>query len=329
MAAKMISDSAGLVLGWCEALDRRERAARAESSASAEAARASARAREKGRAELAARHKEELRLAEQSHDARLAEAARGHALAVASLLEGREALGVAAASAVAAARGRRDATRVLAAWREAVGRARRAEANVARARERRRERALREWRSRAAALRASRAAEAAASTALARRGLRRALGGWARTVARRRLVAERRLAGARLVVEAFRRSGPLRRCFDTWQAASRDVLVARQALEQEAAEEEREALVAEVSPLLSSRGFALYVHDSSAISEDNLGITFFLLFCEPVLARRGSDQKRFTTCILCAHENTKLTTNSPACRRCPVWKPGPSSSRTG
>ena len=272
MAAKVVSDSVGLALGWGEALDRRDRAARAEASASAKAARAAAKAAEQSRAELQARHKEELRLAEQSHGARAAEAAEGHARAVASLLEGREELAIGAARAVAAARGRRDAARVLAAWRDASRRAQKAESNAARARERRRRKAFRDWRSRAAAARACGRAEASGAAASARRGLRRALGKWARAVARRRFVAERRLAGARLVAELLRKGGPVKRCFGAWSAAARDVLAERQALARKDEEERREALAAEasirllmtfLSPDLDGGGFFFVVRDVS------------------------------------------------------------------
>ena len=251
MAAKIVSDSVGFALGWCEALDRRSKAARVEASASSKAAKAATTAAERSRSELQARHQEELRLAEQSHGARAAEAAESHARAVASLLERREELAVGAARAVAAARGRRDAARVLAAWRGVSGRARKAEANAARARERLRRKAFRDWRSRAAAVRAHGRAEANGAAAAARRGLRRAVGKWARVVARRRVVEERRLAGARVVAELFRRGGgPVGRCFGVWKVAARDVLAERQALARQDAEKKREALVAEASALL-------------------------------------------------------------------------------
>eukprot|EP00903_Cladosiphon_okamuranus_P014984 g13868.t1 len=245
MAAKIVSDSVGFALGWGEALDRREKAARADTSASTRTAKAAARAAEQSRAELQARHKEELRLAEQSHRARAAEAAESHARAVASLLKGREELALDAAKVLARARGRRDAARVLAAWRDVPSRARKAELNAARLRERLRRKAFRDWRSRTAVVQACSKAEANGAVASARRGLRRALGKWARVIARRRVVKERRLAGARLMAGLFRKGGPVKRCFGAWRVAAQDVLVERQALARKAAEEKREALVAE------------------------------------------------------------------------------------
>lgn len=251
MAAKMVSDSAGLVLGWCEALDRKEKTAEAESSALVKAAKAAATAREQSHAELEARHKEELRLVRQSHAARAADAAdtharvvadtaEAHARAVASLLEG-------VAKTMAAARGKRQAARVLVAWREASKRAQKSESNLARIRERKRKKAFGEWRSRTSALQTYNRVEATGAEAFARRGLRRAIGKWTRAVARRRFVEERRLAGARLLAELVRRRGPVKRWFDVWKVASQGVLAARQALARKDADEKREALIDEVN----------------------------------------------------------------------------------
>lgn len=263
MAAKMVSDSVGLVLGWCEALDRKEKAAGAESCALVKAAKAAATAREQSHAELEARHKEELRTVRQSHAARtagaaetharvVADAAEAHARVVASLLEG-------AAKTMAAARDKKQAARVLVAWREASKRAQKAESNLTRIQERKRKKAFGEWRSRASALQTHNKVEATGAAAFSRRGLRRAIGKWTRAVARRRFAEERRLAGARLLVEVARRSGPVKRWFDVWKGASQDILAARQALAQKDADEEREALMAEVSACF----FVLRVRDRS------------------------------------------------------------------
>eukprot|EP00752_Nemacystus_decipiens_P010523 g9371.t1 len=246
MAAKIVSESVGFALGWCEALDRHHKAACAEVSASVKAAKAAAAAAERSRSELQAKHKEELRLAEQSHGARAAEAAESHARAVTSLLDGREELALKAAAAAAAARDRRDAARVLAAWRGVSGRARKAEAIAARVGDRMRRKALRDWRARAAATRIHNRVEANGAAAASRRGVRRAMAKWARVVARRRVVEERRLAGARLVAELFRRSGgAVGQCFGVWKAAAGEVLAERQALARKDAEKRREAQVAE------------------------------------------------------------------------------------
>ncbi|CAN0156407.1 unnamed protein product, partial [Ectocarpus sp. 12 AP-2014] len=248
MAAKVVTDSVGLALGWCEALDRQEKASQEQAAAAARAAAAAAAARERSREELEARHKEELRLARQSHAARAAETADSHARAVSSLLEGREDLAAAAARALALARARKDGARVLAAWREASRRGRKAEAIAARLLERRRGKALREWRSRTVALRVRDGAEAAGVGASARRGLRRAIGTWTRNVARRRVAEERRLAGARLVAEVLRRSGgAVRRCFGVWKVAARDASAAQEALAQKEEDEKRTAFVDEAS----------------------------------------------------------------------------------
>lgn len=249
MAAKMISDSVGLALGWCEALARQEKAAEAESSAHVKAAKAAAESQEQSRAELEARHKEELRLARQSHASGTADAAEAHARAIASLLDG-------AANTMAAARSRRQAAKVLVAWQEASKRAQKAESNLIRIRERKRKKAFREWRSRASALRTYTKVEATGTAAFARRALRRAMGKWIRVVARRRFVEERRLAGARLLTEVVRRSGPVKRCFDVWKVVSQDVLAARQALVQKDADEKREALMGEVSACFGAMGSA-------------------------------------------------------------------------
>ncbi|CAN0342994.1 unnamed protein product [Ectocarpus sp. 6 AP-2014] len=248
MAAKVVTDSVGLALGWCEALDRQEKASQEQASAGARTAAAAAAARERSREELEARHKEELRLARQSHAARAAKTADAHARAVASLLEGKEELAAAAARALALARARKDGARALVAWREASRRGRKAEAIAARLLERRRGKALREWRSRALALRARDGAEAAGVEASARRGLRRAVGTWTRNVARRRVAEERRLAGARLVAEVLRRSGgPVKICFGVWRVAARNASAAQEALAQNEADEKRRAVVDEAS----------------------------------------------------------------------------------
>ncbi|CAM9865763.1 unnamed protein product, partial [Ectocarpus sp. 13 AM-2016] len=248
MAAKVVTDSVGLALGWCEALDRQEKASQEQAAAAARTAAAAAAARERSREELEARHKEELRLARQSHAARAAETADAHARAVASLLEDREELAAAAARALALARARKDGARALVAWREASRRGRKAEAIAARLLERRRGKALREWRSRTLALRARDGAEAAGIGASARRGLRRAIGTWTRNVARRRVAEERRLAGARLVAEVLRRSGgAVRRCFGVWRVAARDASAAQEALAQKEEDEKRTAFVDEAS----------------------------------------------------------------------------------
>ncbi|CAN0106941.1 unnamed protein product, partial [Ectocarpus sp. 4 AP-2014] len=248
MAAKVVTDSVGLALGWCEALNRQEKASQDQAAAAARTNAAAAAARERRREELEARHKEELRLARQSHAARAAETADAHARAVASLLEGREELAAAAARALALARARKDGARALVAWREASRRGRKAEAIAARLLERRRGKALREWRSRTLALRARDGAEAAGVGASARRGLRRAIGTWTRNVARRRVAEERRLAGARLVAEVLRRSGgPVKRCFGVWRVAARGASAAREALAQKEADEKLRAVVDEAS----------------------------------------------------------------------------------
>lgn len=250
MAAKVVSDTLGLALGWCEALDRQEIASQERATAAAKTAAAAAAAGERSRAELEARHKEELRLARQSHASRAAETADAHARAVASLLEGKEELAAAAVRALALARARKDGAKALVAWREASRRGRKAEAIAARLLERRRGKALREWRSRTLALRARDRAEAAGVEASARRGLRRAIGTWTRNVARRRVAEERRLAGARLVAEVLRRSGgPVRRFFGVWRVAARDASAAREALAQKEANEKRRVFVDEVSVL--------------------------------------------------------------------------------
>ncbi|CBJ32616.1 hypothetical protein Esi_0350_0016 [Ectocarpus siliculosus] len=242
----VVTDSVGLALGWCEALDRQEKASQEQAAAGARTAAAAAAARERSREELEARHKEELRLARQSHGARAAETADAHARAVASLLEDKEELAAAAARALALARARKDGARALVAWREASRRGRKAEAIAARLLERRRGKALREWRSRTLALRARDGAEAAGVEASARRGLRRAVGTWTKNVARRRVAEERRLAGARLVAEVLRRSGgPVKICFCVWRVAARDASAAQKALAQNEADEKRRAVVDE------------------------------------------------------------------------------------
>ncbi|CAN0028441.1 unnamed protein product, partial [Ectocarpus fasciculatus] len=246
MAAKVVSDSVGLALGWCEALDRQENASQEQTAAAEKAAASEKAARERSREEVEARHVEELRLARQSHAVRAAETADAHARAVASLLEGKEELAAAAARALALARTRRDGARALVAWREASRRGRKAEAIAARLLERRRGKALREWSSRTLALRARDRSEAAGAEASARRGLRRAIGTWTRNIARRRVAEERRLAGARLVAEVLRRSGgPVRRCFGVLKVAARDASAAREALAQKEADEKRRACVDE------------------------------------------------------------------------------------
>lgn len=247
MASKILADSVGHALGWCHALDQQDEAHAAEAAASAAAAKAADRAQEHSRVEVEARHKEELRAAEELHTARIAEAARAHALAVENLVREREAMAAAAAEAAARVKGRRDAGRALAAWREASKRGQRAEHVAARMCERRRSRAFREWRSRTLSKGAEKKAEAVGAAASDRRGMRRALSAWAKSAAHERYVKERHLAGARLLAAWCRRGRRVRPYFGVWKRAARGVSASRHALAQQDEEAKRQTLAHEVS----------------------------------------------------------------------------------
>ena len=254
MASKILADSVGHALGWCDALDRQNEAHAAEMTASAAAVEAAVRAQELSRAEVEARHKEELRAMEGLHAARTAEAARAHALAVENLVREREAMAAAAAEAAARAKGRRDAGRALTAWRETSKRSQRAEHVAARMCQRRRLRALFEWRSRTLSKDAEKRAEAVGAAASDRRGLRRALGAWAKTAVHERCVKERHLAGARLLAAWCRRGGRVRPYFGVWKRVARGVSASRHASAQKDEEAKRETLAHEVG---YSTGFLL------------------------------------------------------------------------
>lgn len=247
MATKIIADSVGLALGWCEALDREERKRAAEAIACATEAETAAKAQTRRREEVEARHEKGLRAAEERRAVCVAEAADSHARTVASLLEGREALAAAAAGVAARARGRREATRALAAWREASKRVQKSERITARMDERRRARAFCEWKARASTRRSVKNAEGVGEAAANRRGMRRAVRTWARAGARGRCAKERRLAGARLIAELFRRRGPASRYFAVWKVAARRVLAAQEAVARKNTEEKMEALASEAS----------------------------------------------------------------------------------
>lgn len=257
MVSKILADSVGHALGWCDALDRQNEAHAAEAMASAAAAKAADRTQEHSRAEVEARHKEELRVAEELHTAHTAEAACAHALVVENLVREKEVMAAAAAEAVARVKGRRDAGRALTAWRETSKRGQRAKHVAARMCERRRSKAFREWRSQTLSKDAEKKAEAVGVVASDRRGLRRALGAWAKYAAHGRCVKERHLAGARLLAAWCRRGGRVRPYFGVWKRVAREVSASRHALAQKDEEAKRQALAHEVS---YSVGFCCSTH---------------------------------------------------------------------
>lgn len=257
MASKILADSVGHALGWCDAMDRQEEAHAAEITASAAASEAADRAQEHSRAEVEARHKEELRAMGELHAARTAEAASAHALALENLVREREAMAAAAAAAAARVKGRRDAARAFTAWRETSKLGQRAEHAAARMCQRRRSRAFLEWRSRTLSKDAEKKAEAVGAAASDRRGLRRALSAWAKCAAHERCVKERHLAGARLLAAWCRRGGLVRPYFGVWKRVARGVSASRHALAQKDEEAKREMLAHEVS---FSTGFCCSTH---------------------------------------------------------------------
>lgn len=256
MATKIVADCVGLALGWCDALDREEKARKAAAVAFAAAGEANAEAQKQSRRELAARREKDSRVSAERQSARVAEAADEHARAMAVLFEEREALAAAASEAMVRAKRRRDAVRVIVAWREALKRAQKATANGVKMGEFRGVRALKEWRSRASTRGKGRKVEGTGAAVAEKRGLRRAVRAWTRATARGRCMAERRLAGARLIAETYRRNGPAKRCFSVWKRAAQGLLTERQALARKLLEEKLQAHAGEVS--FGGRGFSVY-----------------------------------------------------------------------
>lgn len=247
MATKIMADSIGLALSWCEALDRQKENHAAETTALSLAGEVAAKAHDQNRIELEAKREKDLRAAEELHATRMSEAANAHARAIESILEGKEALAAAAAKAVAQAKERRNAARVLIAWCETSKRITKGEENASRMDERRRALSFCEWRCRTSVMERARKAEGAGVAALNRRGLRQAVGLWARAASRGRYMKERRLAGVRLIAKMLRRNTPTKKYFGVWKVAAREVFAARQALAQNNTEEEMKALAVKVN----------------------------------------------------------------------------------
>lgn len=250
MATKIVADCLALALGWCDALDRAEAERKAEArdaAAAAATAVASMEAHERSREELEAKHQKELRAAEEAHAVHVAEATDSHARDLASLLEDNESLSNAAADVSARARRKRDAARALVAWRGIIKRTRRADKNTQLMDLRRQGRAFRAWLHRAIAIKNAKASERMAANWRSTRGLRRTVGIWERYAAHVRWVRERRLAGARLMVEVLTRYSPVKQLFSGWRTASRALAAEQQALALKSAKEMAEAIADEAS----------------------------------------------------------------------------------
>lgn len=270
MATKIVADCLALALGWCDALDRAEADRKAEArdaAAAAATAVASIEAHERIRQELEAKHQKELRAVDEAHAVHVAEATDSHARNLASLLKNKESFAIAAAEVSARARRRRDAARALVAWRGIIKRTLRADKNAQLMDLRRQARAFRAWLHRAISIKKAKASERMAANWRNRRGLRRMVGIWERAAAHGRWVRERRLAGARLMVEILRRCGPVKRLFSGWRTASRAAAAEQQALTQKSARGMAEAIADEASCPSCYVPSSSYVHiDRSLLS---------------------------------------------------------------
>lgn len=248
MATKIVADCLALALGWCDALDRAEVERKAEArDAAAATAVASMEAHERSREELEAKHQEELRAAEEAHAVHVTEATDSHARDLASLLEGKKSLVYAAADVSARARRKRDTARALVAWHGIIKRTQRADKNIQLMDLHRQARAFRAWLHRVIAIKNAKASERIAANWRSTRGLRRTVGIWERDAAHGRWVRERRLAGARLMVQVMTRYSPVKRLFSGWRTASRALVAEQQALALKNTKEMVEAIADEAS----------------------------------------------------------------------------------
>lgn len=259
MATKIIADCVGLAFSWCEVVDREEkdrvadRAAMAAAFAVAE--KSTAEAFEARQQELMAKYERSAQDAAGSYARQVADTANAHTILVASLLEGREALAASAAEAAARVRQRQEAARVIASWRGTVKRLQKSKRNVSRTMKFRSAAAVRRWRQRSLMAATRRNVEIRGAAAMEKRGLRRAIGFWARDAAKARVIEDRRSMGVRRLVEIWRKRGSTRRCFDVWHATIRCAASAKEASARKDAE-------ASARELQSAKEASLYFVDT-------------------------------------------------------------------